>query len=215
MTSTVNTKNDICNLAVGRLGNYPSVNNIDIPKTTIETTFATFYDTVRQELLKISMPNFAMARRTVGMLTTPPAFGWAYAYEYPVDCLKLMGIGSVMFKRNDYAVEGNQILTNYAPNATLDSSATAGLNIRFIQDIDDVNAMTPEFKMLFSLYLAEAVCLPITQSTDKQGKLTSLLPAKLASASAINAQENRPIRISRSRYKEARYSNNPRNQTKY
>lgn len=216
MTATINTKEGVCTMALGYLGSYPSVNSIDNPKTTIETTFATFYDTVRQDLLKTLIPNFAMQRRYVGQLTTFPTFGWSFAYEYPADCLRLLGIGEVQEKKKDFAVENNTILTNYSPSTiTTGTITTAALPIRFIGDMEDVGAWSPEFKRMCALYLAEAVCLPLTQSAEKQRNLTQMLPMKLSAASAVNAQENPPMRISRSRFKMARYVNNPRTQEKY
>lgn len=201
MTATINSKSGVCNLALSRLGNFPTVNNIDIPKTPVEITFANVYDTIRQDLLTILMPNFALKRRLVALQTATPAFGWGYQYEYPVDCLRLLGIGEVQDKQNTYAVEGGVIMSN--------DLYSTGLPIRFIQDIEDVSKMTAQFINTFSQFLGEAVCLALTQDQAKADKLAQLLPFKLASTSATNAQENRPIRISNSRFQAARFTRNP------
>lgn len=196
---TITSKNELCNLAVGRLGNYGTINDIDQPKTDKEIVCALWYDISRQAFLKMAMPNFAIARKRVSQvsgITVPYPF--AYAYEYPSDCLKVLGIGAVEDKKNDYTVEGNRIYT--------DVLYEDGLPLRYIKDITDVTAMSPEFKIGFSWYMAGNIALEITQDLNKVKLIEQLLPQKLSELSGLNAQENRPIRISNSRFKQARIS---------
>lgn len=198
----ISSKVDLCNMSLGHLGNYGTITDIDTPTEDKEITFALWYDISRQTFLKMTMPNFALDRKIVSLRSTLPPFGTAlgyqYAYEYPNDCLKLLGIGEVMDKENNYAVEGRNIWTDdYYEN---------GLPIRYIKDITDVTVMSPEFKMSFSVYLASNVALEITQDATKANAMLKMLPEKLASLGALNAQENMPIRISHSRFKEARFN---------
>jgi hypothetical protein len=194
----INSKNDICNMALSHLGNYGTVNDIDTPTNDKETTFALWYDITRQATIKLLMPNFALARKTVAKIVTTPAFGFKIVYEYPNDCLKLLGIGDINEKDYNYAVEGNRIYTDYEwPD---------GLPVRYLKDIKDVNTMSPEFKVEFSFELAANVALPITQDPQKAALIIKQLPEKRASLSGLNAQENKPIRVSRSQFKQARYA---------
>lgn len=212
--AVVNSKTGLCNLAVSHLGSGIQINSIDTPKTKPESTCAIWYDVTRRKLLKLVMPNFALQRRIVGQLATDPAFGWGYAYEYPSDCLKLLGIGEVQHKQNDYAIEtisiGNAKRKAILTNKVFDE----GMKIRILADVTDVNAMDDEFKILFSLYLAVYICLPITQSLTKRKEIQSMLPSELVEVSGLNAQENRPIRISYSRFKDAKFTLQPTFQTK-
>jgi len=161
----INSKVDLCNMSLGHLGNYGTITDIDTPTEDKEITFALWYDISRQTFLKMTMPNFALDRRVVSRRSTLPPFGtdlgYQYAYEYPNDCLKLLGIGEVMEKENNYAVEGRNIWT--------DELYENGLPIRFIKDITDVTVMSPEFKMTFSVYLASNVALEITQDATIAG----------------------------------------------
>lgn len=207
-----NSKSDICNLALSHLGNYGTVSDIDTPTNDKEITFSIWYDITREMLLKMTIPNFALKRRRVAKITESDIeiaqrFGFANVYEYPNDCLRLLGIGNVDEKTNDYAVEGNRIYTD------LDYTET-GLPIRFIVNVKDVSLMSVEFKMDLSWMLASNVVLDITQSTEKQLFIEKILPTKLSSSSAMNAQENRPIRINRSKFRESRNYPFPRNEVK-
>lgn len=195
-----NSENDLCNMALSHLGNVGSVNDIRNPSNSKERTFALWYDISRQTFLKMMMPNFALCRRVVARVSTNPPFGtdlgYQYAYEYPSDCLKALGIGEVALKEDNHAVEGNLIWTT--------AEYEGGAPLRFIKDVTDVSRMSPEFKLGFSAFLAMNVALDITQDTGKVNSLLQMMPEKMALISGLNAQENRPIRISRSRFKEAR-----------
>lgn len=200
----VSSKEQICNMSQSHLGNLSTINNIDTPKSGAELTYALWYDVARQNLLKMVIPNFSLARKVIARLDETPPFGYAYVYEYPSDCLKLLGIGNLADKANNYAVEGNRILT--------DEVYESGMEIRYIKDIKVVTEFSPDFKILLSVYLADMVCLPITQDVTKKKMLEQMLPSYMSALSGVNAQENKPIRISNSRFRAARYTsvaNNP------
>lgn len=198
---STNSDVGICNLALSTLGNYGTISNIQTPTVQKEITFAIWYDICRQFTLKLMMPNFALDREVVAKLVETPPFGYSFYYEYPVTCLKLLGIGNAQDKQNNYVVEGNKIAT--------DLDQDEGLEIRLIRDIKDVNQFSPEYKMLFAQYLAAYTCLDITQDMSKSNALKASLPQEISTASGLNAQENVPIRVSRSRFKASRYNDSP------
>ena len=202
-----NVPEDIANMALSHLGNYGTVSSLTTPTNDKEITMNIWYDISRQTLLKMTMPNFALARRLVGELVVTIPFGYANAFEYPNDCLKVLGLGNVDEKGNYvYSVEGNAIYT--------DDDWDDGLELRYISDVTDVNSMSPEFKMLLSWYLAANVAMPITQDANKKAVMEKLLPSKMAELSGLNAQENPPIRISNSRFGAARRLDLARNAEK-
>jgi len=198
---TINGKSSLCNMAVSHLGNYGSVLNIDTPTTDIEIICSLWYDIARETFLKMTIPNFSMGRRDVAQLAITPPYPFGYAYEYPSDCLKVLGIGAVEDKRNNYTVEDNKIYTNILYEG--------GMPLRFIRNVKDVSRMSTEFKVGFSWYLASLIALPVTQDVRKAESIEAKIPMKMAALSGVNAQENKPIRISRSRFKEARISSFP------
>jgi len=202
----INSKIELCNLAISRLGNYGTISNIDAPKSEKEATFALCYDIARQTFLKMTMPNFSLARKSLALIVETPPEPFSYSYEYPNDCLKILGIGNIEDKANNYTIEGNRIYTNVVHSS--------GLPIRYIKDIENVTLMSPEFKTGFSWYLAGEVAMDITQDTGKVKIIQQLLPEKMSTLSGLNAQENMPIRISRSKFRAARTSGFPSSEKK-
>lgn len=202
----MNTKTEVCGLAQSRLGNISLISDIDDPQTPAEKAYAKWYDVCRRDLLKTLMPNFALSRAICAQLDYTPAFGWTYAYEYPTNCLKALGIGEVQAKENNYAVEDGRILS--------DEDYADGLELRFIKDVEDVPKFSPEFVMLLSWELAYNVCIEITKDYDKLSYIEKVKPSKLSAASSVNAQENRPVRINNSKFKLARTVDNPTGYTK-
>ena len=192
------SKTDICNMALSHLGNYGTVNDIDTPTSDKEATFALWYDVTRQAALRLVIPNFAMDRRIVSKRATAPAFGYTYAYEKPSDCLKPLGFNDIDAKEKDnYTIEGEDILT--------DIDFTDGMELRFIRDVEDVTKFTSDFKILLSYILAAKVAMPITQKKGLRDSMEAMLPMKISEVAGINAQENPPIRVSTSRFRQARY----------
>lgn len=198
----MNSSTQICNMALSRLGNRVTVNSITDPTVPEERICAIWYDPCRQSVLKRLMPNCALERKVVAKLSVTPAFGYAYAYQYPSDCLKVLGVGDVQDKENNYAVEGSMILT--------DEDYEDGMNLRYIKDLTDVSKMTVEVCLAISAEMMEKIALQVTQDAEKLKAANAFIKIDMGSASALNGQENRPVRINRSLFKLARQYDDPR-----
>lgn len=188
------TKTEICNLAISRLGDKNSIESIDRPKKQTEIVCAKWYDISRKTALKYMMPNFARKRDKWALsLDYTPAFGYKYAYKYPSDCLKILGIGNLR-NINTGTLENGYYLTNeYYEN---------GLEVRYVYDVTDETRFSSDFIQLFSWFLARDICIELTSNTSKLKMIEDILPMKIAEFCGVDSQENPPIRISRSaRYK--------------
>lgn len=197
--SAVTSKVQICNLALGGVGNRNTVMNIDTPKTDKEITFAQWYDVIRQLCLKTMMPNFALDRVVVSEKAIPTAYAQSYsaAVEYPNDCLKLLGIGDIDFTDTKKpTVEGNTIYLN--------QDVTDGAYLRIVRDITDVTLFSPEFVIYFASELASRTALSVTQDAAKKKMAQQDAKVDAANTAGLNAQENKPIRRSTSRFRIAR-----------
>lgn len=204
---SINSKVELCNMALGHCGITGSVNNIDSPSNSKEVTFSLWYDIVRQNLLKALIPNFAIKRDTVAKIVETPKFGYQYVYAAPSNSIRLLGVGDIEDKLDQrISYESGKIYT--------DDLWDGGMQVRFVEDVTDVTRFTPEFKHLFSLELASVTCLPLTQSLEKKAMVDKQLVAYRQSASGINAQENPPIRRSESRFRAARNMDVARNASK-
>lgn len=195
----ITSKVDICNLALSGTGNRNSVNDIDIPVTDKEQVCALWYDITRQLVLKTMVPNFALDRVTVSAKTTPTSYTgyYTYCWEKPVYALKILGIGAIDEKqRYDYAVEGDSIFTV--------ENFEDGLPIRIIRDITDVSAMSPEFVIALAKELEKRITMPVTQDPGKKKMATTEAAVESSNSTALNAQENPPIRRSNSKFMASR-----------
>lgn len=200
----VTSKVELCNLSLSILGNSGEVVDIDSPTNSTERSFAIWYDTTRQSLLKTLMPNFALERRIVASSVTSPAFGYTNVFEYPSDCLKVLGLGNVDEKAEYiYYIEGNRIYTEDAWDD--------GLNLRFVKDVTNVGSFSSEFIVTFARTLAANTCMEITQDLNKYRIISNDAAGSALLTSGLNAQENRPIRVSHSRFQQSRYGNQSRN----
>lgn len=190
------TKSEICNMALSRLGDKSTVNDIDNPTTQAEKAFLLWYDTTRRSALERMMPSFARVREVWAKSNFTPAFGYAYAYDYRQDCVRVLGIGNLDEPDNDYVVEGNYIFTN--------SDYPDGLPVRYVKDVEDATYWSSMFVELFTLMLAYNVAPMLTESTSRLQYLHQTIPQKVAEVIAIGSQENKPFIIKRSRLKNAR-----------
>jgi hypothetical protein len=196
---SVNSKVEICNLALGVLGSQASIKNIDTPEESVEKTFATWYDVIREMAIKEIMPNFAITRSRFAKdlnFISDQDFGYAYAYRKPSTCLRVLGIGNLAEKTKNYSVQGNLILT--------DVDYQSGLPVRYLVDVTDISAMSPEFKVLFAHYLAQATGMQITQDPEKVALVEQRIPIIKQVVMAMASQEDSPIRVSVSQAQKAR-----------
>ena len=197
---------EICNLALGHLGDFGTVESITTPEKPNELILAKWYGISRQTWLKKVMPNFAMDRDTVAQNATVGKINFNYSYPFPARALKILGIGEVQNKINNYTVEGQNIYTTRLYED--------GLQVRFIRDITDISKWSSESIMAFSWYLAEQISMEVTKNASIFEAMAIKAKQEMAFVSGINAQENRPIRLSRSRNRQARFNGFPTKEDK-
>lgn len=194
--AAVNTSVEIINLALSHLGSRAVVNQIDPPKTNVETLAAQWYAAARREALQKMMPNFSLARKKVAKLATVPAFGHSFNYEKPADALRILGVGEADNTTEEFNVEGDAIQSSV--------DYTSGMPIRYVKDVTNVNLYTSDFISYFSLALAIKLAPIIISDRQKQSLMKQDLREEMNDLAAIQAQENKPIRVSRSRFQEAK-----------
>jgi len=190
------SKSEICNLALSRLGDKKTVEDIDNPTTQTEKTFMKWYDVTRRSALRRLMPSFARKRKLWAKSEYKPDFGYQYAYLYQPTCLKVLGIGNMDNPVTDYVVEGGYILTN--------SDYPDGLPVRYVEDSNNVYEFDDAFVELFSLILASNVAAEVTESASLIKYINELIPVKTAELIAMTSQENKPFVVTKSRLKNAR-----------
>lgn len=84
---------DICNLALGRLGDSALVNQITPPEASVQSRLCSrFYPVARDSLLEMHEWGFATRRATLALLDDAPVFGWSYAYGWPTNAIKVFAV---------------------------------------------------------------------------------------------------------------------------
>lgn len=208
----INTKTALCNLALSLLGNLGTITDFEIVVkgvvNTKELTCDLWYDVTRELMLEMTMPNFSKARRSVARVVGTPPFPFGQEYEYPTDCLKVLGIGAIEDKANTYSIESSS--KGSSLSIYTDIFYEDGLPLRFIKNITDVTAMTPAYKISFAWFLAGHIALTLTQDVNKAKLIQQIMSEKLALVSSLSSQENLPIRINNSRFLGARRTGFPK-----
>ena len=191
------SKNDVCNLALSCMGNRGSVENIDNPKKQEEIAFSKWFDISRRSALRQLMPSFARKRDVWAMADFTPSFGYAYAYKVRSDCVRVLGLGNLYEKKNDYSVEGGYLLTNrHHPE---------GLPVRYVEDILDPSLYTDDFILLWAWILADNTCMEITNDRTMKSYVDQTLPIKIMEICGVDSQENKPIRVAHSPILDSRH----------
>lgn len=177
----------IANRALTKLGEARIISLTDSSKAA--ATMDSMFDTVRDDELRAHVWHFAKARAKLAALSTPPLFGFAYAYQLPSDCLRLIQIGDMLvYPRMDtrglFSIEGRQILTNIGPS----------LALRYIRRIEDPNLFDASFIESFACRLAVEGCETLTQSATKRQLAAAEYEAAIRRAIRANAIE-RPSQV--------------------
>lgn len=172
----------ICNLALSNLGEGASIGDFN-EVSVLAAKCRGHYDIERQALLSSHLWRFAKKRATLSALGTAPAFGWAFAYSLPNNCLRVWTLNGDEARMPDaeWEIEGQAILTD----------ATVA-DIVYIQDLTDVTLFPPLFVKAFALSLAASICVEITNSADAKAALLNEFQAITQAAGWKDAVESKP-----------------------
>lgn len=126
--------------------------------------------------------NFAV-RRAAGIpaLTTTPAWGFAYAYEVPAGCLRVLGLNQPD-PHEPWHREGNILMCD----------VPAPIGIRYISRVTDSGAWSPHFVDLVAATLAQRLALPLSASQQNRATIAQLVAQARSDARAVDAAEGTP-----------------------
>lgn len=153
----------ICNLALAKLGIDPIMALTDASKPA--QYCKRFHDDTRDEVLSSHRWNFAMARATLNRLAAAPAFEWAFAYQLPDDCLRIVQLNGydTTERKGEFSIEGRELLTD---------AETA--EVRYIARVTDASAWPPLFVDALATKLASKLAAPLTGSRTAATEMLSL-----------------------------------------
>lgn len=188
---------EICNQALSYLGSY-EVNDITTPRSDIEKVCSRWYDDTRRACLREGLLNSAVYTKKIPADVETPISHWSYQYTLPNDCVRLLGISSSKFESYDF--ENGKLVCNIAPED--------GLYIRYIGDLKDTTRFNSLFKEYLALKLAYNMCYQITKKSEKLTQIKQMMDMAYNNFNVAEGQENRPVIINNSKYRNARISGN-------
>lgn len=156
------------------------------------------YAQTRDEVLRAHPWNFALTRESLPALSEKPAFGWAYQYELPTDCLRLMPLtydGNLNGSPIPHEVEGGRVLTD----------KEAPLRIRHVRRVTNTSDFDPLFARSLAARLAIYVGHVITGKQSYIERLGGLYRDVILEARRIDALEGTPQAPLGEDWIEARY----------
>lgn len=166
---------DLCNLALGHLGDDATVSSIDPPEGSAQAEHCQrFYPIARDQLLAMHTWSFATKRVALGLLnTTELPASWLFCYARPSNCLSAVSVlmptitdvVSASFTApapvvddtdtqefiEEVLQDGTQVIFSNVENATL----------RYITSVTDTTKFTPLFNVALARLLASYLAGPI------------------------------------------------------
>jgi len=196
-----NCPEDICNLSLDYLKQSP-IKSITTPVTNTEFIFARWYDIKRQAGLRAHTWKFAIKRTILNPNTsTPPPFGYLYAYDLPSDYIRKVTIGNDYHGnlKQEIEIENGQILAEGGEDAVSDTGNGDSLYLRYIYDCTSVAKMDPLFISFFSLGMAIELSAKFSVAATAVDRLMKTFETIDCEARTVNGQDNPPKRIQQSK----------------
>jgi hypothetical protein len=134
------------------------------------------YEQVRDACIRDHVWNFAVNRVELAQNSVAPAFGFAYQYNLPSDCLRVLQMENMnMF----YQIEGGKLLTD---------EGTA--KILYLARVEDVNLFDSMFVEALSARIAAELAVTLAESNTLYSNMMEMYQRKLADARSMDAQES-------------------------
>lgn len=140
------------------------------------TKMSEVYETVRDELLRSHIWNFAIKRASLAKLVETPAFEYAFYFQLPSDCLRVI-------KTDDetvpHKIEGKKIATD-----------ASTVKIKYIRNDTVESEYDAQFTAAFATRLAIETVESLPAKSNLLNTLWQLFQVRLDEAKSTNAIEN-------------------------
>lgn len=182
---------EICNLALVSLG-ADTIMDLSEDNESARKLNA-IYVPVLKDLLRAHPWNFSSRRATLAQLSETPAFGFAYYYQLPPDCLRAVEINEDT--SIDFVVEGRKLLCD-----------EGSVNLKYIAYVADPTLYDSNFVALFAARLTAEIAYAITNSRTVTKDKWDIYLYMVRTARSSDAQEGKPQRAERSAWLQKRRS---------
>lgn len=150
---------EICNLALGHLGDNASIASLDPPEGSAQAEHcARFYPIARDTLLEAHSWKFATRRGTLALLDTE-SFNWDYAYAEPFGALRILAVLPSDARSTD---EGEQFETvSDDAGTSLILTDLVDATVLYTARVSDTTKFSPLFVDALSRLLAAYLAGPV------------------------------------------------------
>ncbi len=192
------TETDICNRALGRIGQERIMNLSDSGAGARACQL--HFSGTRDEVLRSHRWNFATGRTALSRLLDTPAFGWTYQYSLPADFIRALEVNDTEDGTGcPWTVEGGNLLTNEAT-----------VNLVYIRRETNVAKWDALFQEALTLKLAMKLSTVLRGSSSQvvdfaqeYDRLTAPLARRI---DANEGRERQPLKPRRSEFVAARFA---------
>ncbi len=171
---------DICNQALMKLGAKPRINALTEDSDNARLC-NTFYDSVRDAVLRSHPWNCAIERKQITALATDPIADYDKQYQLPTNpwCLRVLQVGTIIQQPVRWTVEGRKLLTDINSPKLV-----------YIKRITDTNEFDTLLVDVLVLKLALKMAMPLTNSGSIQkGLIDEIEFVSLPEAKSVDGQE--------------------------
>lgn len=179
---------DLCNIALGYLGDVATVSSLDPPEGSVQADHcARFYPIARDTLLDGHPWGFATGERSLGRLNLTPS-SWLYAYAVPSDMLRLLGL-----TENGEAVKEFERATGQPGQEIILCNAENPV-ARFTYRVTDTALFPPLFSQALVWHLASLLAGPLMKGSSgaQQAQRCAMLAENyLEKAKAADAMQTK------------------------
>lgn len=196
---------EICNRALSNIGNSRSINSLQ-EQSKEAGACSLHYEASRDATLADFEWNFATTRLALADTGNPPP-DWQYAYSYPVDCLRIIGI-MVPGVRNPTAAQRIPYETGSDASGTgrLIYTDQESAWLKYVQRITDVNMFDAIFMEALSWRLAAAINMQLTGDANLGNDALQKYSAIILSAGSHSMNESQEPAVPESEFTAARLS---------
>lgn len=181
---------DIANLALTKLGDLRITSFDDNTKPARE--ISAVYELLRDKLQRRYVWRFCVTRAQLAASETAPEFEYAYQFQLPSDCLRILQVGryypSIVMADatsgpfQDYQLEGRQILAR----------SDEALPLRYLKRVEDSTQFDATFIDAFAAEIAYNLAEALTQSGSKKEQALQDFKQAIRDAVVANALEMPP-----------------------
>lgn len=201
--SKFTTSTQICQAAAMKVG-AQDITSIENPKTVTESRLSFLYDQTKRYVLREGIWNFAQKIVTLPSLSEETPEGFSKVFALPNDNVRFMGI----IVNGEFVVPDTELYMLADNKIYFRGSAYVGdtLTLKYIRDINDVRKFDDLFVASFVLRLAYELAFVETQKSALTNRLLEEYAASIIQAKMVDGQEQKPRRVTRSRWMRARRS---------